>query len=151
MKGEDIYEEGVVLRTADGKATVSVMGSDACHECGAKLFCSASGREENTVEVRDPFGVQAGDLVRFVIRGEAMFRAAGLLYGIPLLLILIGILIGMYLFDPGLLPRELWSFVVGLAMASIYYLGLFLSGEKSSASNMPSIVFIREVERSESA
>lgn len=146
MKGEDIYEEGVVLRCADGKATVSVMGSDACHECGAKLFCSASGGEENTVEVRDPFGVQAGDLVRFVIRGEAMFRVAGLLYGIPLLLILAGLLIGMYLFDPGILPRELWAFILGLGMAGIYYLGLFFSGESSAVGNMPSIVFIRDVE-----
>ncbi len=151
MKGEDIYEEGVVLRSADGKATVSVMGSDACHECGAKLFCSASGAEENTVEVRDPFGVQAGDFVRFVIRGEAMFRVAGLLYGIPLLLILAGILIGMYLFDPGILPQELWSFILGLGLAGIYYLGLFLSGESSAASNMPSIVFIRDAEQSDPA
>lgn len=151
MKGEDIYEEGVVLRSTDGKATVSVMGGDACHECGAKLFCSSSRGEENTVEVRDPFGVQAGDLVRFVIRGEAMFRVAGLLYGIPLLLILAGILIGMYLFDPGILPQELWSFVLGLAMAGVYYLGLFLSGESSTASNMPSIVFIRETEHGETA
>lgn len=149
MKGEDIYEEGVVLRSIDGKATVSVMGSDACHECGAKLFCSVSGGGENTVEVRDPFGAQTGDLVRFVIRGEAMFRVAGLLYGIPLLLILAGILIGMYLFDPGILPRELWSFILGLGMAGVYYLGLFLSGESSTAANMPSIIFIRDSEQPE--
>lgn len=146
MRGEDIYEEGIVVRSADGRATIAVTGSDACHECGAKMFCSASGGDENTVEVRDPFGAQSGDLVRFVIRGEAMFRVAALLYGIPLLLILGGVLIGMYVFDPGIMPRELWSFILGVGLAGLYYLGLFLSGESSSAANMPSIVFIKGTE-----
>lgn len=144
MKGEDIYEEGMVLRTADGKATVAVMGSDACHDCGAKMFCSASENAENTVEVLDALGAKAGDMVRFVIRGEIMFKVAGYLYGIPMVLIIAGILVGMYVFDPGLMPRELWSFVLGLGAAGLYYLVFFLSGSgANSGSMMPSIVQIK--------
>lgn len=113
------------------------------------MFCSAADGEANTVEVQDPLGAQAGDLVRFVIRGEVMFRVAGLLYGIPLLLILAGVFVGMYVFDPGLLPRELWSFVLGLGCAALYYLVFFLAGGGNSATNMPSIVFIRGNDSSE--
>jgi positive regulator of sigma E activity len=150
MKGEDIYEEGVVLRSHDGKATITVMGSDACHECGAKMFCSASDGKDNTVEVHDPFGAHAGDHVRFVIRGEIMFKAAAFLYGFPLVLIIGGILLGMYVFDPGLMPRELWSFFLGIGLAAFYYLIFFLSGSGArSGGMMPRIVYVRETAGSE--
>ncbi|MDT8324622.1 MAG: SoxR reducing system RseC family protein [Bacteroidota bacterium] len=144
MKGEDIYEEGIVLNSVDGTATVMVMDSESCHECGARMFCSAADGRENTVTVHDPFGAHAGDAVRFVIRGEIMFKAAALLYGIPLALILGGVLVGMYMFDPGLMPRELWSFLLGLFAAGLYYLMFFFSGSGArSGSMMPSIVYVR--------
>lgn len=144
MRGEDIYEEGIVLRSADGTATVMVMDSDSCHECGAKVFCSAADGKENTVTVHDPLGAHAGDTVRFVIRGEIMFKAAALLYGIPLALLLGGILAGMYLFDPGLMPRELWSFLLGVSATALYYLAFFFSGSGArSGTMMPSIVHVR--------
>ncbi len=144
MKGEDIFEDGVVLDSTDGTATVVVMGSDSCHACGSKMFCSAADGKQNTVTVRDPFGAHAGDHVRFVIRGEIMFKAAAYLYGIPLVLILSGILVGMYIFDPGLMPRELWSFILGISAAALYYLVFFLSGSgAASGSMMPSIVNVR--------
>ena len=144
MKGEDIYEDGVVLSSENGKALVAVSGRESCHECGAKMFCASSGGNENTVEVQNPLGAQAGDFVRFVIRGEIMFKAAAYLYGIPLVLILAGIMTGMYLFDPGLMPRELWSFLIGLAAAGAYYLVFFLTGSAGrSGSMMPRIVHVR--------
>jgi len=147
MKGEDIYEEGIVIRSSEGTATVMVMDGESCHECGAKMFCSAADGKENTVTVRDPLGAHAGDTVRFVIRGEIMFKAAALLYGIPLVLILGGILTGMYLFDPGLMPRELWAFLLGLSAAGLYYLAFFFSGSGARSGNMmPSIVHVRGVE-----
>jgi positive regulator of sigma E activity len=144
VKGEDIYEDGIVLRSEEGKATIAVMGSDSCHDCGAKVFCSASDGKENTVEVHDPLGAHAGDTVRFVIRGEIMFKAAGMLYGVPLILIIAGVLVGTYLFDPGIMPRELWSFILGIGAAGFYYLIFFLSGSGAhSGSMMPSIVQIK--------
>lgn len=150
MKGEDIYEEGVVLRSDEGTATVMVMDGESCHECGAKMFCSAADGRENTVTVRDPLGAHAGDTVRFVIRGEIMFKAAAMLYGIPLALILGGILAGMYLFDPGLMPRELWAFLLGLSAAGLYYLMFFFSGSGARSGNMmPSIVHVRAAHEAE--
>ncbi|MCB2206578.1 SoxR reducing system RseC family protein [bacterium] len=152
MKGEDLYEEGIVVRSADGTATVMVMNSDSCHECGAKMFCSASEGSENTVTVRDPFGAHAGDTVRFVIRGEIMFKVAAYLYGIPLVLILSGVLFGMYVYDPGVMPRELWSFMLGLSATALYYLLFFVAGSgMRSGKLMPSIVHVKGAELADDA
>ncbi|MBE0645496.1 MAG: SoxR reducing system RseC family protein [Bacteroidetes bacterium] len=144
MRGEDIYEEGIVLSAASGRATVAVALGDACEECTAKVFCSAGESKQNTVEARDPFGVHAGDHVRIVVHGEDMFKAAFLLYGIPLLLILAGILLGTYVFDPGLMPTELWSFILGVGLAGAYYLVFFLNGgEARGESMMPDIILVQ--------
>ncbi|MFZ1730251.1 MAG: SoxR reducing system RseC family protein [Bacteroidota bacterium] len=150
MRGEDIFEDGIVLSASGGRATVAVAFGDTCEECTAKIFCRAGEAKQNTVEVRDPFGVHAGDHVRIVVHGEDMFKAAFLLYGIPLVLILAGILFGSYFFDPGIMATELWSFLVGIGLTAVYYLGFFFIGGKTRGrgfrvdSMMPDIILIQE-------
>lgn len=142
MRGEDIYEDGIVLSTEGGRATVAVAMGDACEECTAKVFCSSNEGKDNTVVARDPFGVHTGDRVRIVVHGEDMFRAAFLLYGIPLLLILGGVLFGTYGYDPGIMPNELWAFGLGIGPAVLYYLVFFLAGGGGDRM-MPDIVSVR--------
>lgn len=144
MRGEDIYEEGIVLSVESGRATIVVALGEGCEECTAKVFCSANATKQNTVLVRDPFGVRTGDHVRFVVHGEDMFRASFLLYGIPLLLILGGVLAGTYLYDPGIMPNELWAFLLGIAPAVVYYMLFFLTGQRTGGdSMMPDIVLVQ--------
>lgn len=145
MRGEDIYENGIVTATGQGNATVAVLRSDHCEECTAKIICGVGEQNENHVEAMDPFGVHVGDEVRIRIRGESLFAAAGLLYGIPLLLILAGILTGTYLFDPGIMRQELWAFTLGIGLAALYYLLVFLGSDAlRRKSLMPDIVSVRE-------
>ncbi|MFA6233792.1 MAG: SoxR reducing system RseC family protein [Bacteroidota bacterium] len=145
MRGEDIFEEGIVLAAGSGRATIAVALGDACDECSAKVFCSAGDAKQNTVQARDPFGVHIGDHVRIIVHGEDLFKAALLLYGIPLVLILAGVLLGSYVIDPGLMPTELWSFLLGGGLAGFYYLGFFFSGGESRYdSMMPDIVLVQE-------
>lgn len=143
MRGEDIFEEGTVVEAGSGRATVAVAMSDACEECSAKVFCAAGEAKQNTVIARDPFGVHEGDHVRIVVHGGDMFRAAFLLYGIPLLLVLGGVLTGTYVFDPGFMATELWSFILGIGLASLYYAAVFLSGDRIRGDRMmPDIVLV---------
>ncbi|MBR9978695.1 MAG: SoxR reducing system RseC family protein [Bacteroidetes bacterium] len=145
MRGEDIYEEGIVLSVDEGQATIAVSINDACEECTARIFCGPGDAKQNTVVARDPFGVHTGDRVRIVVHGEDMFKAAILLYGIPLLLILGGVLFGTYVYDPGIMATELWSFIVGIGAAGMYYL-IFLFGgwHTDEHAMMPDIVFVQE-------
>lgn len=143
MRGEDIYEDGVVIATGDGRATVAVAMSAACEECSAKIFCAAGDVTQNTVIANDRLGVREGDHVRIVVHGEDMFRAAFLLYGVPLVLLLVGLFVGMFLVDPGWMTRELWAFVLGIGLSGLYYVAVFLSGDRIRGGRMmPDIVAI---------
>jgi positive regulator of sigma E activity len=145
MRGEDIYENGIVTATGQGSATVAVLRNDHCEECTAKIICGVGEKNENHVDAVDPIGVRVGDEVRIRIRGESLFAAAALLYGIPLLLILAGILTGTYLYDPGLMRQELWAFTLGIGLAAVYYLLIFLGSDSlRRKSLMPDIVAVRE-------
>lgn len=147
MRGEDIYEQGIVTAAGQGSATVAVLRSDACEDCSAKIICGTGDKNENCVEAVDPFGVRVGDEVRIRIRGESLFAAAGILYGIPLLLILAGILVGTYVYDPGLMRSELWAFTLGIGLTASYYLLLFVSGTTLRSNTlMPDIVSVRSHE-----
>ncbi len=144
MRGEDIYEDGIVVSAESGRATVAVAIGDACEECTAKVFCSAGESKQNTVEARDSLGVRPGDHVRIVVHGEDMFKAAFLLYGIPLLLLLAGVLFGTYVFDPAFIPTELWSFLLGIGLAGLYYLGFFIKGAEARGEGMmPDIILVQ--------
>lgn len=143
MRGEDIYEDGVVLAAGMGRATIAVTMGDSCEECGAKVFCAAGEAKQNTVIANDRLGVREGDRVRIVVHGEDMFRAAFLLYGIPLVLLLVGLFVGMFLVDPGWMARELWSFLLGIGFSALYYAGVFSAGERIRGGRMmPDIVAI---------
>jgi positive regulator of sigma E activity len=140
MRGEDFFEEGIVVSAADGSAVVRIQHPDTCEECSAKLFCTPGEADAHTVTAMDPLGVHSGDAVRILVRGENVFRAAAMLYGVPLVLLLAGLLLGMNVIAPLFLPRELFAFACGLCAAGTWYLGLFLSGGAASARIMPEIV-----------
>lgn len=145
MRGEDLYEDGIVISAGMGRATIAVAMGDACEECGAKIFCAAGEAKQNTVIASDRLGVQEGDRVRILVHGEDMFLAAGLLYGVPLLLLLAGVFVGMYGYDPGWMAREAWSSVLGIGFAGLYYAALFLAGDRIRGGRMmPDIVAIHE-------
>jgi len=146
MQDEDFYEEGVVLSTADGTAKVKVLKTGSCEECSAKMFCSTEENAENTLLVSDPFGVRAGDEVRILVKGVTIFKAALLLYGIPLVLLLTGLIVGMNGLDPGLMAPQLWSFLLGLGLVGIYYLIFYLFGlsHGTSTGMMPGIVSVKD-------
>jgi sigma-E factor negative regulatory protein RseC len=122
MTQEDYLEEGVVVRLEGGRAVVMLTGSDHCEECSLHDHCkpSSSGR---SLLAADPLGVQPGDKVQVVIQGKNILLATVLLYGIPLVLLLVGIFTGMALFKNHI---ELYSSLLGLGLMGVYALALYL-------------------------
>lgn len=86
---------GTVEKVSGGKALVNVADAEACSRCGGASTCSfASPRKGRSLWVLDPVGVQAGNHVRVEISGEGLLAASFVLYGIPLLGLLVGALAG---------------------------------------------------------
>ena len=141
MYTEELTEEGIVKESKDGIATIVISNSDQCEECAAKLYCKPGNSNERSLVVKDPFGVKAGDKVKVMIEGSKLIRVSLLLYGIPLLLLLLGLIFGMEIFTEN---KEILSTFLAFAIVAVYILVFWLGSKKkkSSTKNYPKIVFV---------
>jgi len=142
MFTEELYEEGIVKESRDGFATVIISGSDHCEECTAKLYCKPGNSNERSLIASDPYGAKSGDKVRVSIKGSKLISASFLLYGIPLILLLSGLLIGMQIFTGN---KEFYSTLLSLVLILLYILEAYMISKKSKQkiSSHPEIVFIK--------
>lgn len=139
MYTEELYEEGIVKESKDGIAIISIQDSDNCHECTAKIYCKPGKSEGRSLTVRDPYGVHPGDKVRVVIKGSKILSSSFRLYGIPLVLLLAGIFIGLEVFESN---KELFSSLLGVGMVTVYALYMFLFSEKEKINSYSEIIFV---------
>lgn len=119
MYSEELIEEGIVKESKDGFATIVIPTSSNCEECSAKLYCKPTADKERTVTVEDPFGLKAGDFVVVSVSGNKIFQTSFVLYGLPLLILIFGLFLGMKLFDS---QTEVFSTLFSFLLLAIYYL-----------------------------
>lgn len=121
---ETLFEEGVVLAVVpaagDGpaRARVRLTAGDHCEGCPASLLCKPGDGDRRIMDVTDPFGVAVGDRVRVAVPGGAVLRASFLVYGLPLVLLLVGVWLGTRIWSPETALRDLWSFLLGAGLAA---------------------------------
>lgn len=141
MYTEELYEEGIVKESKDGIATIVISNSDQCEECTAKLYCKPGSSNERSLVVKDPFGVKAGDKVKVMIKGSKLIGASFMIYGIPLALLLLGLIIGMNVFIEN---KEIYSTFISFGLATGYLFLFWMIGkkEKWSSKNYPKITFV---------
>jgi sigma-E factor negative regulatory protein RseC len=141
MYTEELYEEGIVKEAKDGIAIISIQNSDKCKECTAKIYCKPGNTTERSLTVIDSFGVNTGDKVGISIKGNKILSATFLLYGIPLILLLSGLFVGMRIFQ---INKELYSTLTAFGLVSIYVLITFYISKKRNhvTKSYPEIVFV---------
>ena len=91
-----IVETGRVTKVADGKAIVEIERSSACAKCHAGCVCDV-GTSTMLVEANDPIGVHIDQCVQMSIQNASVLRASFVVYVIPLLALIGGVLLGGYL------------------------------------------------------
>jgi len=124
---EEVFEEGFVVSVEDGYAHIDVTQEGDCEACNARAFCKPKD-ESRLLTVVDPLGVKPGDKIKFKIGGSTLFKASLLLYGVPLIILVSGILTGMEFFSESS-QVELYSFLLGLVLTSLYYGIIFFYGK----------------------
>lgn len=139
---EELFEEGIVVKSIGGIAEIKLKENGNCEECTAKIFCSPQNNNSRTLKVLDSFESQPGDEVKISINGSEVLKASILLYGIPLVLLLAGIAIGLSLFENTNFP-EFYGFLTGMAVISLY-LGIFyITTSKRKEKNLLPIIVTR--------
>ncbi len=145
MYNEVLIEEGIVVSTEKGFAEISLTKNQNCNDCSAKIICKPGDSESQIIKVSDPYGTTAGDIVRISIEGTAILKSTFLLYGLPLLLLVITVLV-MNIFMKNVRLIELFSFLAGIVVISFYYLIFFYIKPSHQKLMIPKIIsFTRQI------
>lgn len=91
-----ITEDGIVTHATPEKAWINTTRSAACESCSSKDSCGVSHHpsQEMTLIVPNTLGVKKGDRVVVGIESAPMLFLSFLLYVFPIILLIIGALIG---------------------------------------------------------
>lgn len=111
-----MIEIGEVVSAADGKVTVRFARTSACGNC------TACGMREDQTEVLLEFeeeGLSVGGKVRVEMPSGGFAVSVLILYGIPLLMLFAGLLIGLAVFSGP--QRELLAALTALGATALTY------------------------------
>ncbi|MCQ2286594.1 MAG: SoxR reducing system RseC family protein [Bacteroidales bacterium] len=118
MEGNQVCKEGIVRQINEKKIFVEIVVSSACGGCAAKSLCNISEKKNEIIEAQNYTGetFQVGESVYLQMRQSLARKAVLLGYGLPFLVLIIG------LFACYALTRIEWlSVIVALALTAIYY------------------------------
>jgi len=88
-------EQGIVIRTNAGAAWVKTVKSGDCAGCSARGSCHSLGNtNEMEVEAINAVGAREGDRIVLLFETSSLFKATFLLYVFPILLLIVGAMIG---------------------------------------------------------
>jgi len=118
----DIYftvrEEGKVIEVTDCIAKVSIAPNENCRNCPASYFCHPLD-SIRVIEAENTVNAHIDDIVYIEIPVRSGFVAIFLLFGLPVLLALIGLLIGARHNDTISIVFGVAGFAFGLVFAKI--------------------------------
>jgi sigma-E factor negative regulatory protein RseC len=88
-------EQGIVIKIDSRAAWVKTVKSGACKGCSARGSCHALGSSDDAeVEAINEAGAKVGDRIVLSFKTSSLLKATFLLYVFPILLLLIGALMG---------------------------------------------------------
>ncbi|MCP3872228.1 MAG: SoxR reducing system RseC family protein, partial [Desulfobacteraceae bacterium] len=90
-----ITETGVVTNVISSTAWIKTIRSGACESCSSKKSCgTANNQKELIVEVKNTLNVEKGDQVVIGLETKPILFLTFLLYVFPIILLIIGAIIG---------------------------------------------------------
>ena len=87
-------EHGRITAIHGDRAEVEVVPGKACKTCGASGFCNWTGKRHKLLTARNPVHARAGDTVVVRTPESGRSRSAALVFGIPAVSMLAGVLLG---------------------------------------------------------
>ena len=120
IRGMDMESElrtvGTVMAVDGEKASVVFKRSKACGDCHA---CVSFGTDQAETEIENTLGAKVGDRVAIELHQGSVFKASLMLYGMPLVLLLAGVLLGSQI-------SNLAGALIGIGAAALSFVILHL-------------------------
>ena len=119
-------QRGYILEvTSDDTAMFKMQRLSACASCGKCIGASNSESQDIIVEVQNKIGAKKGQYVEVSMEQIDVMRAIFIVYGIPLIALIVGSVASFYLLENiGYTGNklEILSFVSGLVLTGISYI-----------------------------
>lgn len=138
-------EHGIVIRTDHGTAWVKTVKSGACEGCSSRGACHSLGRsDEMEVKAINLAGAKVGDRIVLSFATASLLKATFLVYLFPILLLMIGALLGQ-ITAPSLNFNPAWfSAILGFSFFFAAFLVIRAATNKMAQKNeyQPKIIRI---------
>ena len=118
-----ITENGIVTQTDQTSAWIKTIRSGACEGCSSKDSCGENhNTKEIIVTVKNTLGVETGDQVVIGIQTTPMMILSFLLYVFPILLLILGAVIGDNLAQILNLNKSFSAMIFGFSFFGLSFL-----------------------------
>ncbi|HHX61288.1 MAG TPA: SoxR reducing system RseC family protein [Epulopiscium sp.] len=114
-------QTGIVESIKEKNVYVKVIREEACAHC---KMCTTGINEgkECVIEAVNKCGAHVGDKVEIDVQNNYFLRATAIMYGIPLVALMIGIILSLAILQSqGVKGAELISAFIGLGLTAIVY------------------------------
>lgn len=121
-------ETGVVIEEHKNTVIIKASRSSSCDSCGSKRSCHGGDGEDVLIEADNFIGAHAGDHVVFSVSASSVIKAGVLIYLVPILSFIAGVVIGQVIggrFLPGY-NADLVAGGLGAIFLAIAFIGLKL-------------------------
>jgi positive regulator of sigma E activity len=113
-----VREKGKVVEVTGSRAKIRLEPSEACKDCPSCNFCRPVG-SVRIVEAENRIGAHVGDEVYIEISPRESLIAIFLFFGLPVLLGLLGLLIGIQYSEGHSIFFGVGAFAIGLIVAKL--------------------------------
>ena len=138
-----VTKTGVVKAVQGSMALVVTKAEPECQGCKARDACTATGGGGANVEVRvhNTAGAKVGDIVIISMKGSSLLKASFLVYMVPIIALIGGIILGHSLSGVISIDKDLLVGILGL----LAFLGAFIWVKKKGDKLSGSKEFIPEI------
>lgn len=133
-----VEEEGTILEIDGDLAILKAERSGLCDSCMTKEACESIGGSEMRVEAVNTIGARVGDRVVFTVSPSELLRAGVVLYLVPLLGFIGGVILGQVAaanFFPDT-DADLFSALLGFVLLFLTYGAIRVVSAKTDESGL---------------
>lgn len=136
-------KRGIVLDISQEKAIVRILRSNQCGKCN--LLCARDNEcHELVLDIPHGFILKVGDTVALDLDSSYLLLAAAIVYLLPLICLVIGVVLGTYVSDSIGISSNVMGLICGLLFASLSFIIIRVL-EPRIASNKNFIPKLRSV------
>lgn len=126
-------ERAIVIEEHGDQAKIQIIRSSACAHCRG---CSIGSLDKKKIHIwaKNPLKAKPGQTVEVELTETAFFQATILVYLIPLIAFILGLILGYRLTNPLKVTQEIFALIIGLSFMSFSFVLNYLMNSKFEKS-----------------